>query len=261
MKLIDLSYHNGTVDFKKVKADGVEGVILRAGYGQTTVDKKFKTYIKDAIKNGLHIGIYWFSYAFTLAAAEEEAKLCLKTIKEFKDHIDLPVFFDWEYDSMNYANKHGVNPDKNLITSLNKKFCEIIEKNGYAAGVYFNEDYRKRFIDLDKLKGFATWYARYTSVAQKKYDIWQKSSEGKVAGINGNVDMDILNNMKILKTKVETKKEENKTTEKASTYYIVKKGDNLSKIAKKFNTTVNKIAKDNNIKNVNLIYPGQKLKI
>lgn len=260
MKLIDLSYHNGTVDFKKVKADGVEGVILRAGYGQSTVDKKFKTYIKDAIAAGLHIGIYWFSYAFTIAAAEEEAKLCIKTIKAYKDKIDLPVFFDWEYDSMNYATKYGVTPDKKLITEMNKKFCEIIEKNGYTAGVYFNEDYRKRFIDLDKLKGFATWYARYTSTVQKTYDIWQKSSEGKVAGINGNVDLDVLNNSKILKTKAEPKKtpETKKPTE---TYYIVKKGDNLSKIAKKFGTTVAKIAKDNNIKNVNLIYPGQKLKV
>ena len=136
---------------------------------------------------------------------------------------------------------------------------KIIEKNGYAAGVYFNEDYRKRFIDLDKLKGFATWYARYTTVAQKTYDIWQKSSEGKIAVIKGNVDLDVLNNSKILKKKAE--KEAKKTEEKAATYYIVKKGDNLSKIAKKFGTTVNKIAKDNNIKNVNLIYPGQKLKI
>lgn len=248
MKLIDLSYHNGNIDFKKVKADGIEGVILRAGYGKNTVDKKFKTYIKDAISAGLHIGIYWFSYAYTVAQAEEEANFCLKTIKSYKEKIDLPVFFDWEYDSMSYASRYG----REVITAMNKKFCEVIEKAGYTAGVYFNEDYRKRFIDLDKLKGYATWYARYTNEKQTKYDIWQRASTGKVSGINGNVDMDVLNNTKILKAK--------KTTIK-TTYYIVKKGDTLSGIAKKFGTTVNKIAKDNNIKNVNLIYPGQRLKV
>jgi len=252
MKLIDLSYHNGNVDFKKVKADGIEGVILRAGYGSETTDKKFKSYIKDAVKAGLHIGVYWFSYAYSVALAEKEAKYCLKVIEPYKEHIDLPVFFDWEYDSMAYASKQGVKPDRNLITSMNKKFCEVIEKHGYNAGVYFNEDYKNRFIDLSKLKGFATWYARYTSEKQSKYDIWQRADNGKVSGITGNVDMDVLYNSKIIKPK--------KTTVK-TTYYIVKKGDTLSGIAKKFGTTVNKIAKDNNIKNVNLIYPGQRLKV
>ena len=252
MKIIDLSYHNGNVDFKKVKADGIEGVILRAGYGSNTTDKKFKTYMKDAIKAGLHIGVYWFSYAYTVTMAEKEAGYCFNVIKKYKDNIDLPVFFDWEYDSMAYASRQGAHPGKELITAMNKKFCEVMEKNGFMAGVYFNEDYKNRYIDLSKLKGFATWYARYTNEKQTKYDIWQRSDKGKVSGVTGNVDMDVLYNKNIIKAK--------KTVSKTK-YHIVKPGDTLSAIAKKHKTTVSKIAKDNNIKNVNLIYPGQKLKV
>lgn len=259
MKIIDLSYHNGNVDFKKVKAAGVEGVILRAGYGQNTTDKKFKSYIKDAINAGLHIGVYWFSYAYTVEAAKKEADYCLSVIKKYKDNIDLPVFFDWEYDSMAYASRQGVKCGRDLITAMNKKFCEVIEKNGYIAGVYFNEDYKDKYIDLSKLKGYATWYARYTEVEQKKYDIWQYSSTGKVNGITGNVDMDKLYNTEIIKNKKVVSKP--KKTVSKTTIYIIKPGDTLSAIAKKHKTTVAKIAKDNKINNVNLIYPGQKLKL
>lgn len=64
-KLIDVSHHNGDVDFAKVKAEGIQGVIIRAGYGVSTVDSCFHASIKNALKNGLHIGIYWFGYAYT----------------------------------------------------------------------------------------------------------------------------------------------------------------------------------------------------
>ncbi len=263
MKVIDLSYHNGTVDFKKVKAAGVEGVILRAGYGSNTTDKKFKTYIEDAIKAGLHIGIYWFSYACSVVQAEKEAGYCFNVIKKYKDNIDMPVFFDWEYDSMEYAKKQGVHPGKELITAMNKKFCEVMEKNGFMAGVYFNEDYRKRYFDLSKLKGFATWYARYTTTEQKSFDMWQKSENGRVSGINGRVDMDVLYNKNIIKSasKAKVSNSKAKVSKAKDKVYTVKKGDTLSEIAKKYKTTVNKIAKDNGIKDVNLIYPGQKLKV
>ena len=261
MKVIDLSYHNGTVDFKKVKASGVEGVILRAGYGSNTTDKKFKTYIEDAIKAGLHIGIYWFSYACNVVQAEKEAGYCFNVIKKYKENIDMPVFFDWEYDSMEYAKKQGVHPGKELITAMNKKFCEVMEKNGFMAGVYFNEDYRKRYFDLSKLKGFATWYARYTTTEQKSFDIWQKSENGRVSGISGRVDIDILYNKNIIKAKKKVSATKTKVSKAKDKVHTVKKGDTLSDIAKKYKTTVNKIAKDNGIKDVNLIYPGQKLKV
>ena len=106
-KLIDVSAHNGTIDFAKVKADGVQGVIIRAGYGFKTVDKCFKNNIKNALANGLHVGVYWFGYAYTVSQAEREAKYCLSVINAYKGKIDLPIFYDWEYDSFNYKYLKG----------------------------------------------------------------------------------------------------------------------------------------------------------
>lgn len=269
MKLIDVSAHQGAIDWTKVKKSGIDGVIIRAGYGQTTVDKTFKDNIKGAIEAGLKVGVYWFSYAWTVAKAEEEASKCMQTIKAYKNKLALPVFFDWEYDSMDYAKKQGTKPDKKLITAMAKAFCNKLRKNGYSAGVYYNEDYRKNFLDVSQFNGCALWYARYNKTKPSGVDFWQYSSTGKVDGIKGNVDMDEMLTDKFLKaekketkkeTKAEPKKEEPKQEKKPTEVtYIVKKGDNLTKIAKAFNTTVAELVRLNNIKNKNLILVGQKL--
>lgn len=83
MKVIDISEHNGSINFDKVKASGVEGVIIRAGFGKGNIDKRFINNIKSAITAGLHIGIYWFSYAYTSEMAKKEADYCLNIIKPY----------------------------------------------------------------------------------------------------------------------------------------------------------------------------------
>jgi len=193
MKVIDVSYHQGNIDFNKVRQDGVEGVIIRGGYGNGNIDKQFHRYITDAIKTGLHIGIYWFSYAYTIQMADVEAKHCIKLIEQYRKYIDLPVFFDWEYDSFKYAGKHGISPDKQLITGMNAVFCQVIYNAGYKAGYYLNLDYSKHYIDESKLRLYKRWFARYTNIPQTNCYMWQYSSKGTVNGITGNVDMDILN--------------------------------------------------------------------
>ena len=193
MKVIDISYHNGNIDFNKVRQDEVEGVIIRAGYENGNIDNQFHKYIADAIKVGLHIGIYWFSYAYTIQMADVEAKHCIKVIEQYRKYIDLPVFFDWEYDSFKYAGKHGVSPDKSLITAMHTVFCQVIYNAGYMVGYYLNLDYSKNYIDENKLRSYKRWFARYTDVPQKDCYLWQYSSKGSVKGISGNVDMDILN--------------------------------------------------------------------
>lgn len=298
-KMIDISYHNGSIDFKKVKAAGIEGVIIRAGYGQSTIDVMFKKYIKDALAVGLPVGIYWFSYAYTKAQAKAEALMCLSAINPYK--ITLPVFFDWEYDSMNYAKKHGVTPNKALITEMTKVFCEEIAKAGYKAGFYYNNDYKVNYYDLSALKGYVKWFARYTSAKQTDCDIWQYSSSGKVAGCQGNVDMDYLINTKLLTGGKETSSTPTKSIDEiaqeviagkwgngdsrkeklsSSGYdyaavqnrvneilsskektYTVQKGDTLTAIAKKYNTTVDALVKKNNIKDKNKIKVGQEIKV
>lgn len=216
IKLIDVSRHDGTINWSKVKEDGIKGAILRAGYGKSTVDSQFINNAKGAIAAGIPIGIYWFSYAYTVAQAEKEAEKCLKTIKGYK--ITLPVFFDWEYDSMRYAKQHGVTPSKTLITNMNRAFCEKIKQAGYKAGVYYNKDYKNNYLHISKLKSYVQWYAYYTSTVQKGCDIHQYTASGKVNGISvRNVDLNYLVNESLLpeKKKASNTKRSKKTVVKA----------------------------------------------
>lgn len=191
MKMIDVSYAQGKIDWKKVKASGIEGVIIRAGYGKGNADDFLVRNITGAIKQGLHIGVYWFSYAYTEEMAKREARYCNDLIQTYKLNIDLPVFFDWEYDSMDYAHKQGEYPGKEMITAMTEAFCAEITDLGYEAGYYANHDYYDNYYEPSKLKNYKLWFADYED-DYKDCFIQQTSSSGSVDGINGSVDMDIL---------------------------------------------------------------------
>ena len=157
MKIIDVSEHNGIIKWNKVKGN-VDAVIIRAGYGKGNVDKQFHENIKGAIEAGLKIGIYWFSYAYTTDMAKREAQYCNDLIEPDKDSITMPVFYDWEYDSMKYAKKNHVSLQKLEITELNLAFCNKIDDLGYKAGYYCNQDYQNNYIDTNRLKGYYKWF-------------------------------------------------------------------------------------------------------
>ena len=189
-KLIDISHHNGNIDFGSAMHD-IDGVIIRAGYGDS-LDRMFIENIEECNRLDIPVGIYWFSYAYSEGMAQAEAVRCAEAIRNY--NVSLPVFFDWEYDSARYAREHGVEPTSELITAMNKAFCEEIQNQGYKAGFYFNEDYRKNWLDFSELDGFYKWYARYISEISVDCDIWQYASDGDVDGIAGNVDMNNLVN-------------------------------------------------------------------
>ena len=198
--MLDVSEHQGSIDFKKVRASGVTSVIIRAGYGKSTVDKYFHQNIKNAQAAGLSVGIYWFSYAGTRQQAIEEAKFCLRTISPYK--ISLPVFFDWEYDSMRYTKVRS----RDKITDMTAAFCGTITNGGRRAGYYFNLQYLNNYYNPAKLTQYSTWYAYWgsnkpgsnvwahatTMAVPKQYNMWQFTSRGKIPGIKGNVDCDLL---------------------------------------------------------------------
>lgn len=188
---IDVSRHNGDIDWIKVKNYGVKFVIIRAGFGSSTVDSKFINYIKGAIAAGLDIGIYWFSYALNTENAKAEAKKCLDTISPYKNKINYPVFYDFEYDSIDYATKNGVKVTQTLACNLTKAFLEEIKAAVYIPGIYTNLDYSKNYFTNELLNSYDTWIAQYSSRCSYagKYTIWQYSESGKVSGISGNVDM------------------------------------------------------------------------
>ena len=174
---LDVSKWNGTIDWKAVKKAGIQFVIIRAGYGTGYVDPYFKRNIEAAIENNLLIGVYWFSYSHTFQGAKLEAEKCIKTISPYKEHITLPVFWDFEYDSVDYAKKNGHYIDKNLASGMADTFCTTINSKGFRAGIYTNIDYSNRYFSKRVLAKYHTWIAQWTSNCTYKeyYIMWQCS--------------------------------------------------------------------------------------
>ena len=197
-KGVDISSHN-SITWSKVNPKEIDFVMIRAGYGFKTEDKSFRTNIENAIRLGLHIGIYWFSYASTVEQAIEEAKGCLNIIGQFRKYIDFPVFFDWEYDSYNYVVKtYKITPTKQLVSDMAIAFMDTIKKAGYKVGNYSNPDYCNRFFDDRVKNNYDTWIAHVGKNGQAlektsytgKYTMWQYSWKGRPSGFNSDTDMD-----------------------------------------------------------------------
>ena len=184
MKGIDVSYHNGKIDWKKA-SQSIDFAIIRAGYGKSQMDKQFINNICGANTAGLKIGIYWFIYAANTEEAILNAKMCEKCIEGYKDIITMRIWTDWEYDS------DKRNPQtKESRTAIVRAFCDYLSSKGYEVGVYSNVDYlTSKFGDLSS---YPLWLAKYSS-SKGNYNpfMWQHSSTGRIAGISTNVDMNI----------------------------------------------------------------------
>ena len=188
MKGIDVSRHQGNIDWSKVKAAGIEFAIIRIGYGmyENQKDAQFENNYKGATNNGIPVGVYLYSYAKSVAEAEREADVCLKWLANRK--LQLPVYFDIEDDS-----QKGLG--KSTLDAMCRVFCNKIEKAGYWAGIYANKYWLTSLISGTELgKRYTVWVAQYanTCTYNGNYAIWQYTSDGKVNGIGGRVDM---NNM------------------------------------------------------------------
>lgn len=157
-KGIDVSHHQTTLDWRKVKACGIDFAIIRGGRDRT-LDKMFHAHIKGAMDAGLPVGVYWFSYALNTADAVKEADFCWQTVNGYK--LDLPIFFDYEYDSERYSTQKGVTPTKRLRTDIHKAFCERITKLGGKVGIYTNIDYITNRLFWDELKQYPLWLAQF----------------------------------------------------------------------------------------------------
>lgn len=192
MKGIDVSQHNGAIDWPKVKKAGMEFAIVRAGYGRfrNQTDKLFAQNAQGALDAGLHLGAYWFSYALTPDEAREEASLCSEVLAPYRGRLGFPVYFDYEYDSERYAKEHDVSPDRELRTQLICAFCAELERRGWRAGVYTNNDYLKNRVDASRLSPWELWLADYTGGPDISCGMQQTGSTGRVDGISGNVDTD-----------------------------------------------------------------------
>lgn len=183
---IDVSQWQGNIDFNKVKNAGYEFVIIRAGYGQyaTQKDPYFEQNYNRAVSAGLHVGVYWYSYADSIDAAKTEARVCLDVIKGKR--FDMPIYFDLEEDKQF---KKG----KTFCDAITVAFCTTIETAGYFAGLYISRSPLQNYISPDVAKRYALWIAEYGTKCNYtgSYGIWQNSSTTAVPGISGNVDHDI----------------------------------------------------------------------
>ncbi len=190
IKGIDISEFQTVTDWNKVKAAGIRFVIIRTGYGVTYTDSEFLNNMKGAISVGLPIGIYHFSYALNAAGAKAEAERVISLLAPYKKYVTLPVYFDFEDDTVSYAKKQGVTLGAKAFNDHTVAFCEAIKAAGYRPGTYFNLSYYDNWVDKSRLSGYNRWFAQYNSYAQCDwYDVWQYSSSGSVNGIAGRVDM------------------------------------------------------------------------
>ena len=186
---IDISKHQGIIDFSKVKDDGVEFVITRSSYRQT-VDPMFHQYIKGCVQCDIQIlGVYHFIYALNEQQALEEAKFCVEQVKLAGLGKDIYIFSDFEYDSVKKAAAKGVTLGKKECNRFTQIFCEYVESQGYKAGIYTNNDYYKNWYDYDLLIRYNVWLADYSGGPDHSCLLQQFTSSGQVNGINGRVDM------------------------------------------------------------------------
>lgn len=190
IKGIDVSTHQGVIDWKQVKQSGIQFAIIRTGYGDVLsnpnqVDKQFHTNMKQAIANGIQVGVYHFSYAGTEAAARREAEGVLSLIKDYS--LTYPVYFDYEYDSDRLAGKLG----KMQLTNVAIAFMNRIQEAGYQVGVYTNLDFVRSRYDMPRLEKYELWLAHYgTDQPGVECGLHQTLESGTVPGIKGKVDLD-----------------------------------------------------------------------
>ena len=184
IKGIDVSYHQGIINWNKVKQAGIEFAIIRIGYGKYDFqkDKQFENNYKNAKSNGIKVGVYHYSYAVNVDEAKKEADLVIKWLDDRQ--LDLPVYFDIE-------DKSQASLSTNLRTEMAKSFCEKIENAGYWVGIYANKNWLETKLDMNYLKDYTVWLAQWTNTPTYKgsYAMWQYTSNGTVDGIGGRVDM------------------------------------------------------------------------
>lgn len=192
MRGIDVSSHQGKIDWKTVKSSGIDFAIIRAGYGNSTVDKCFEYNITEALKVGLKVGVYWFCYALNEKEAREEADFCIKTVKPYK--LSFPIFYDFEYDTERYAKERKVTFTPQSRCSVIKAFCTRAKELGHEVGIYTNLDYIHHRLNFDDLKAYPLWLATYNDDEEQSplgEMLKQITDSGKVTGIKGNVDMNV----------------------------------------------------------------------
>lgn len=197
MNGIDVSYFQGSIDWNRVKSYGIDFVIPRTGYGVSTTDRRFYEYVKGATSAGIKIeGVYHFSYALNTTNAITEANLACDIVERAGLPKTTIIFYDFEYDTVDYAKKNGIYHNANTCTACTKAFCDTVKSRGFVPGVYANVDYWNNYykhgdgIPSDAIFWLADWTKNPKQELLNRATFHQTSEKGIVTGINGNVDLD-----------------------------------------------------------------------
>ena len=182
------------IDWEAVKADGVDFAMIRLGYrgyesGQLNLDERFHEYAQGAVDAGLEIGVYFYSQAINASEAEEEARFVLNELSDYK--ITYPVVFDWEIVGDDTARTNSVSSEE--LNECASVFCNTIARGGYIPMIYSVKRMALLKYDLSRLAGFDFWLAEYRDEPEFPYEfaMWQYASDGKVNGIEGEVDLNM----------------------------------------------------------------------
>ena len=196
-KGIDVSEHQGEIDWEAIKADGVTFAVLRVGYGgdySDQDDKYFAYNVSECERLDIPYGVYLYSYAYDAASARSEAKHVLRVLGNHKPSY--PVYYDLEYTSGGLpAGNDGsgaVSITNDDLSEFSTIFCNAIAEAGFTPGIYANLNWWNNYLTDSCFSQWERWVAQYNNYCsyQGEYKVWQSASDASVAGVNGYVDVD-----------------------------------------------------------------------
>ena len=190
---IDVSDHQGWIDWQQVADSGITFAFIRIGYrgyseGGLFTDEYAHYNLTAARDAGLQTGAYFYSQALNEEEAAQEAAFCIELLEEYE--IDLPVVYDWEYVS---EEARTGTMDPQVLTRCAQTFCARIEEAGYDSMIYFNPHLEQEYYDLLQLQQVPFWLAMYTTHMDypHRVDYWQYTDQGSVPGIDTPVDLNL----------------------------------------------------------------------
>jgi len=192
---IDVSAFQGQIDWQKVADSGIQFAIVRLGYrgygkaGKMVEDEYAKQNLKGAREAGLAVGAYFFSQALSIDEVDEEIEFLLNILGDFQ--LDMPLILDWEQVGVETARTN--NMDARTLTNMQLHFCKVMSEKGYQPMVYFNWSQSSRLLYLSELEEYPFWLALYQDRMTYPYkvEMWQYTDQGRVPGIQGNVDINV----------------------------------------------------------------------
>lgn len=194
---VDISQHNNTVNFKKVKAAGIDFAFIRVGYTGYTksrfslnYDTHYKTNITKALDAGLAVGVYWYSQALNTTEAKQEAQKLIAAIQNY--NITLPVVMDYEFAGTSAGRLDSAKLSKNTMTNNALAFLSELSKAGYDGCLYANKSFLETHLNASQISDdYKIWLAHYTTNTPYagEFDFWQYTESGKVNGIEGKADV------------------------------------------------------------------------